>query len=98
MDYGYAQLDRGSFVLQAQGLNYVADLGENGASPGSTTNRGERYGDYEFDAAGNPTTEAGARWLYYKARAEGHRTLVIDPGPLPDPRIAGTQTTSRSSR
>jgi hypothetical protein len=26
----------------------------------------------------------GARWDYYRLRAEGHNTLVIDPGPGPD--------------
>lgn len=86
VDKGHTHLDRGSFVLQAQELNYIVDLGENVAPPGSGTSRGRWYDDYEFDSAGNTTSENGARWRYYKTRAEGHNTLVIDPGPLPDQR------------
>ena len=47
-------------------------------------NRGRWYDDYELDAEGNPTTEDGARWGYYKTRAEGHSTLVINPGTPPE--------------
>lgn len=93
VDKGHTHLDRGSFVLQAQGLNYIVDLGENVAPPGSGTNRGRWYDDYEFDSAGHPRTEDGARWRYYKTRAEGHNTLVINPGTLPDQRT-GPETSN----
>jgi hypothetical protein len=31
-----------------------------------------------------PGYSGGRRWQYYRMRAEGHNTLVIDPGPEPD--------------
>jgi hypothetical protein len=33
--------------------------------------------------------ESGRRWDYYRLRAEGHNTLVIDPGPGPDQAPSG---------
>jgi hypothetical protein len=60
----HADLDLGSFVLDALGVRWAVDLGADAyALPGY------------FDNALH-----GRRWSYYRKRAEGHNTLVIDPG------------------
>ncbi|MEM9346578.1 MAG: heparinase II/III family protein [Planctomycetota bacterium] len=61
---GHSQMDLGSFVLDHDGVRWVVDLGAD---------------DYNlpgyFEA-----TKGGNRWHYYRSRAEGHNTLVINPG------------------
>ncbi|MEM9109266.1 MAG: heparinase II/III family protein [Planctomycetota bacterium] len=61
---GHSQMDLGSFVLDHAGVRWVVDLGAD---------------DYNlpgyFEAA-----RGGKRWHYYRNRAEGHNTIVINPG------------------
>ena len=57
-------LDLGSFVLDALGQRWAADLGGD---------------DYNL-----PGYFGGQRYTYYRLRAEGHNTLVLNPGKGPD--------------
>ncbi len=61
---GHSDLDNGTFALDALGVRWAEDLG---------------IEDYDlpgyFDDG--PT---GQRWTYYRKRAEGQNTLVINPG------------------
>jgi len=63
IDVGHGQMDFGSFVLDAEGVRWVIDLGRD---------------DYNLPGyfVAHPD---GPRWTYYRNRAEGHNTLVIDP-------------------
>lgn len=65
---GHNDLDLGSFVLDANGVRWAEDLGM------------ESYGlpDY-FDYGPN-----GKRWTYYRKRAEGQNTLVINSATAAD--------------
>jgi hypothetical protein len=60
----HSHLDLGSFVLDAQGVRWVLDLGGD---------------DYAL-----PGYFEQKRWDYYRVRAEGHNTLVLNPGSGPD--------------
>src|SRR5690606_381154 len=62
--YNHNQLDVGTFVLEAEGVRWAMDLGK------------DDYGlpGYFENNVG------GRRWTYYRNRAEGHNTLVLDPG------------------
>ncbi len=67
-DVSHSNLDLGSFILDAYGRRFVMDLG-----PG------------EYNAPGYWNAGAnGARWNYYRTRAEGHNTLVINPSRAAD--------------
>ncbi|MBM7834629.1 Ig-like domain-containing protein [Clostridium sardiniense] len=60
----HGDLDIGSFVFDALGERWALDLGK------------ENYnlpGYWEKE-------EGGRRWNYYRKRAEGHNTLIINPG------------------
>lgn len=61
---GHGDLDIGQFVYDALGERWFCDMG------GENYNV-EGYWDGEHDG--------GMRWSYYKKRAEGHNTLVINP-------------------
>ncbi len=63
-DFIHGQLDQGTFVFDALGQRWAADLGaDNYGLPG--------YWDKDT---------GGIRWKVYRIRAEGHNTLVINPG------------------
>lgn len=67
---GHAHLDLGTFVVDALGQRWVAQLGKDNYSlPG--------YFDYGPD---------GQRWTYYRNRAEGQNTIVVNPTDGPDQR------------
>lgn len=72
----HSHLDVGSFVLEAKGERWAIDLGPD---------------DYDlpgyFD--GGRFGSSGRRWSYYRLRAEGHNTLVINPGNAPDQNPSG---------
>ncbi len=66
----HGQIDIGTFVLENDGVRWAVDLGLSSYKmPGA------------FDGVRNPE---GQRWTYYRNRAEGHNTLVIDNDKLAD--------------
>jgi len=69
--FPHGDLDEGSFVYDAYGVRWATDLG------------GESYSSPGYWITG---TSAG-RWVYYRKRAEGHNTFVINPGNYPDQNI-----------
>jgi hypothetical protein len=71
----HSHLDLGSFVLDAQGVRWAADLGAD---------------DYNF-----PGYFGKQRWDYYRLRAEGHNTLVLNPGRGPDQDAAAAARITR---
>ncbi|MFN3168287.1 MAG: heparinase II/III family protein [Phycisphaeraceae bacterium] len=62
-DHGHAQHDLGSFILERHGVRWLIDLGAD---------------DYNLPGY-FASQHNGARWRYYRNRAEGHNTLVINP-------------------
>ena len=73
MGASHGDLDAGDFVLEALGQRWAWDLGsDNYALPGY------------FDS--NPAS-ATNRWDYYRMRAEGQNTIVINPGNGPDTKL-----------
>lgn len=62
----HSHMDLGSFVYDYDGIRWALDLGS------------ESYYDDYFEI--NKGLSSG-RWSYYKARAEGHNTLVLNPSP-----------------
>jgi hypothetical protein len=70
----HSHLDLGSFIFEALGHRWASD-------PGSESYSVPGYFDFKFPWS--------ARWGYYRVRAEGHNTLVINPDDKPDQDIAG---------
>ena len=66
----HGQLDAGSFVYDAHGVRFASDLGQDNYN---------LYGYFTTSANGGKN-----RWAYYRNRAEGHNTLVINPSSDPD--------------
>lgn len=64
----HGDLDLGTFVLDALGVRWAEELGP------------EDYGVPGYWSDGLE----GQRWTYYKKRAEGQNTLVVNPGYGPD--------------
>ncbi len=64
----HGSLSTGTFVLDALGERWITQLGPEDYSVPG-------YWDYSL---------AGQRWTYYRMRAEGNNTLVINPGFGPD--------------
>ncbi len=64
----HPQLDGGTFVLDALGVNWATELGPD---------------DYSLPGyqSSDPKSK---RWTYYRQRAEGNNTLVLHPGLSPD--------------
>ena len=60
----HSNLDLGSFVLDALGKRWVLDLGA------------DNYNMPGYFSTGTN----GKRWDYYRMRAEGHNTIVLNPG------------------
>jgi hypothetical protein len=61
----HEQMDIGTFCLAALGYEWAVDLGSEPLS---------NHGDYTHALPGQP------RFHHYRARAEGHNTLVMNPG------------------
>ena len=76
--YGaHDMLQSGSFQINAGGKSWFRDLGsDNYDAPG--------WFDLTDNSNGSPY-----RWDYYRARAEGHNTLVINPDLNPDRIVTG---------
>lgn len=64
----HGDLDLGTFTFDADGVRWAVDLGPN---------------DYNIPDYWDMSVDGG-RWRYYRKRAEGHNTLVIDPDEGPD--------------
>jgi uncharacterized protein YjdB len=64
----HGDLDIGTFVFDALGVRWAGDLGMDNYDLPG-------FWDFGWDAG---------RWTYYRKRAEGHNTLVINPGLKPD--------------
>lgn len=64
----HGHLEKGTFYLNAFGTEWTAELGK---------------GDYNWFGYHQKGT-GGYRWNYYVTRAEGHNTIVINPGKGPD--------------
>lgn len=64
----HSHLDVGSFILDALGERWIFDLGA------------DNYNIPGYFSTGTN----GQRWTYYRTRAEGHNTVVINPGKQPD--------------
>ncbi len=68
----HGHLDIGSYVLDYDSVRWIMDLGfENYNVPGY-------FGD---------VGKGGKRWTYYRTRAEGHNTLVVNPDSIEDQNI-----------
>lgn len=67
----HTDLDHGTFYLEANGVRWTEELG----------------GDYYNLPGYWDYSKTGTRWQYYRKRAEGQNTLVINPdeGPNQDP-------------
>lgn len=75
----HSHLDLGSFILDALGERWIVDLGAD---------------DYNMPGYFS-TSATGQRWTYYRCRAEGHNTLVINPTEAADQDpMASTKITS----
>lgn len=73
----HSHLDAGSFVYEALGRRWAMQLGPDAYSlPGY-------FLDYN---------DSVTRYTYYRVRAEGHNTLVINPGPGPDQNSNGSSS------
>ncbi|MFC7621728.1 DNRLRE domain-containing protein [Microlunatus sp. GCM10028923] len=70
----HGDLDLGDFVLDALGVRWAVELGSD---------------NYNLPGyfAGGP---GGQRWTYYRKRAEGQNTLIVNPGPDLDQRNEAT--------
>jgi len=67
-DSGHDHLDAGSFMLDSLGVRWAQNMG-----------------DDSYALPGYFSTSVnGQRWTYYRLRAEGKNTLVINPGVGPD--------------
>ncbi|MCX7621393.1 MAG: heparinase II/III-family protein, partial [Acidimicrobiales bacterium] len=77
--YNHNQLDLGSFVFEAEGERWALDLGKD---------------DYNLPGYFQ-SWPGGARWAYYRNRAEGHNTLVIDPDACEDQDARALATITR---
>ena len=63
--FNHSHLDLGEFVLESGGQRFAIALGPD---------------NYNLPGYWSGRTPDGQRWTYYRLRAEGHNTLVIDPG------------------
>lgn len=64
----HSNLDLGTFVLDALGKRWALDLGA------------DNYNLPGYWSSG----KSGTRWTYYRMRAEGHNTVLVNPGRGPD--------------
>ena len=70
----HAQLDIGQFVYENDGVSWAVDLGSD---------------SYSLNYMGYTTGEKN-KWAYYRNRAEGHNTWVINPDSQPDQKISAS--------
>lgn len=76
----HGDLDIGQFVMDSQGVRWFYDLGA------------EDYNATGIWDTANPSEDKITRWSYYRKRAEGHNTLVINPSVSADQNINASST------
>jgi len=64
----HADLDAGTFVLDSMGERWIKDLGSD---------------NYELPGMFGGNGDDSGRWRWYRKRAEGHNTLVVNPAYTP---------------
>ncbi len=74
--FAHGMLEDGTFQINARGKSWFSNLSSD---------------DYEAPGYFDGTANANSpyRWDYYRCRAEGHNTLVINPGSGPDRVVSG---------
>ena len=60
----HGNLDSGTFIIDAGGQRFISDIGS------------DNYNLPSYFGGGT----GGARWNYYRNRAEGHNTVIVNPG------------------
>ena len=65
--FGHSQMDLGSFILEQGGVRWFIDLGSD---------------NYNLPGYFH-SNEGDGRWAFYRNRAEGHNTLVLNPPSAP---------------
>ncbi len=76
-EVGHGNLDLGTFVLDALGVRWAVELGQD---------------DYNLPGYFDQQDQ---RWDYYRTRAEGQNTLVINPSQNPDQNIEASTKIER---
>lgn len=69
-DFGHGHLDSGNFIYEYDGIRWAIDLGSENYN---------LYNMFIIDA-----NKEKSRWSYYRNRAEGHNTVILNPGILAD--------------
>ncbi|MBR4309063.1 MAG: heparinase II/III family protein, partial [Oscillospiraceae bacterium] len=65
---GHSDMDIGTFVMEAMGVRFIEDMGS------------DNYNLSGYGTSSNGIyAEDGKRWTYYRKRAEGQNTLVLNP-------------------
>lgn len=80
-DVTHSHLDCGSFVYDAEGVRFASDMGQ------------DNYNLYNYWQTSSKIEKN--RWCYYRMRAEGHNTLVINPSLKPDQTVDAHCTIDR---
>ena len=75
----HSQLDGGTFIYDYAGVRWAKELG---------------MAPYDLSVAAD-YSENGGRWKMYKARAESHNTIVINPDDGPDQVVSSTAELTR---
>lgn len=70
----HGHIDVGNFMIVINDVDWLCELGWESYS---------KKGQFDFIPNLSPWHRDSPRWLYYRNRAEGHNTLVINPGEVP---------------
>ena len=73
----HGHLDGGTFAYETNGVRWAIDLGADG------------YNLFNYFQTDENAYQGKSRWDYYRCRAEGHNTWVINPGSGADQRVEG---------
>lgn len=65
-NFAHGQLDAGNFIYEYNGTRWAMDLG------------GDNYNLQGY--FNTSITDEKSRWAYYRNRAEGHNTIILNPG------------------
>ena len=73
----HGHLDGGTFAYETNGVRWAIDLGADG------------YNLFNYFQTDENAYQGKSRWDYYRCRAEGHNTWVINPGSGAEQRVEG---------